>query len=111
MDLNNLILVCIISILTELTTELVIKSTIFFSIRAFLICKSKFLLELLTCGYCFSMWSSLLWCLVFEFTNNFPVILNNTYCNFIVILLISHRFSNIIHGCIDRYFDNRKCIE
>jgi len=110
MALNNLLLVFILVILTELTTELIIKSSILSPIRYYFMFKSKFFMDLLSCGYCFSVWSSLFWCLVFEFTNNFPNILNNLFLNFIVILFISHRFSNILHGLIDRHFDTRKDI-
>lgn len=100
----------ILLLLTELTTELIIKSTIFLPIRIYFINKSKFLGDLLTCGYCFSVWSSMFWCITFYITNNIPMLVLNSFINFVIIWLISHRLSNMLHGAIDRYFDTRKDI-
>jgi hypothetical protein len=103
-------LILILIILVELTTELIIKSTIFLPIRVYFINKSKFLEELLTCGYCFSVWASMLWCIIFYITDNMPILVLNSLLNFGIIWLISHRLSNLLHGAIDRYFDTRKDI-
>lgn len=100
----------ILIILTELTTELLVKSTIFFQLRKALSERSKFLLELLSCGYCFSVWSSLFWCFTFYFFSKVPSLLEPNWLNLLVIWLIVHRGSNLFHGLIDRYFDTRKDI-
>lgn len=97
----------LLALLTESITEILVKSTIFRPIRDKLFSiNNRWITELITCGYCFSFWVSLLVTTVFHLMNpiEFKIL------NFTVIVIITHRLSNIIHGSIDRYFDTRKDI-
>lgn len=87
-------------IFTEAVTELVVKSEIFSPIREFFFNRRenrifKFIHDLLDCGYCFSVWAATLSCiLLFVFNNNFTM--------FLVVSVVLHRLSNVIHFIIDR---------
>jgi len=54
--LEYIILLCLLAIVVEAVTELIIHSVIFEKVRLWLMAKSKFFKELLTCGYCTSFW-------------------------------------------------------
>lgn len=98
----------IIICLTEILTQVIIKGEIFLSIRTFFIEKNIiFLNKLLTCGYCFSFWVSFGISFIFYYTDNLPIILSNNVINFLSVWLLSQRGSNILHGCIDKYFDKK----
>jgi len=51
----------------------------------------SFIHDILDCGYCTSVWSAVLFALFF-LTNSF---------NFIIIVLVIHRLSNVLHFTID----------
>lgn len=96
-----------LAFITEAITYICVNSSIARPVRAFLVSFNyDWLTELVSCGYCSSFWVS--------------VIVNSIYLvyisakfsliKFIVIVIIVHRLSNIIHGSIDRYFDTRKDI-
>jgi hypothetical protein len=99
----------VVSLLVETITELCIKSFIFKPIRAKIFSlNSEFLTELFSCGYCFSVWVALGLNLSIYLVNS--AIYSNSLLILVIVALLSHRISNIIHGSIDRYFDTRKDI-
>lgn len=92
-------------ILTEAVTEVVVKSYFFEPFRKYFFVRqeknlfySKFS-YLLECGYCFSVWAGMFSSIVmFEFYGD--VELSNV--QLIVIGIVVHRVSNILHYLIDR---------
>lgn len=99
--------VLIISLIVESITEMIVKSTLIRPLREALFnLHNEWITELITCGYCSAFWVAL-------FVNIISTLhLPDTFnlLNFIVMVVITHRLSNIIHGSIDRYFDTRKDI-
>lgn len=95
-------------ILTEAITELVVKSELFFPLRAYLHKKGmdngffKWLHELIDCGYCFSVWAG--WTVAL-FLVALDTILISKYFDWILVGLILHRLSNVLHFLIDRLRD------
>lgn len=95
-------------ILTELFTELAIKSVVFRPIRERIKKLCSWLNDLFACGYCFSIWGSygvvLLLGLAYNFTGWYYIDL--TLTGFIV-----HRLSNYLHNFndkwLDKYYDMR----
>ena len=89
-------------ILTELATELVIKSVIFKPIRERIKKLGQWFEELFSCGYCFSFWVAcgvvLLLQLVYDFTGYYWVDLSLTG-------LVVHRLSNYLHNFNDKWLD------
>ena len=89
-------------ILTELITELVIKSIVFKPIRERIKGLHSWLEQLLSCGYCFSVWSSygvvILMGLAYNFTDYYVVDLTLTG-------LVVHRLSNYLHNFVDKWLD------
>jgi hypothetical protein len=88
-------------VLTELLTELVVKSEIFKSFRQFLE-GFTWVSKLVNCGYCFSVWSALLVTLVVG--PRYDVV-SSLFLNYIIISLIVHRSSNVWHNIIDKWTD------
>ena len=109
MLLSDFIVIICSCIVVESITELVIKSFILNKVKSFLMSKSVFLEYLLSCGYCFSYWVTLLVLILLSCFNHLPIILDSLL-NYFFIFFIIQRGSNIIHGSIDRYFDTRKDI-
>ena len=95
----------ILVILTEAITELVVKSEFFFPLRAYLHRKGlgnkffKWVHELTDCGYCFSVWVG---CAIALFLVDMDTVLINKYFDWILVGLVLHRVSNILHFLIDR---------
>lgn len=109
MELLFLILLC--AVVTENITEVIVKSKISFPLRSYVDKKSEnnkyfnLLNELLVCGYCTSFWVSLfLTSMVFYFVE-FTIV--NKVFDFLVFVLVIHRFSNILHFFID-FLDNKR---
>ena len=105
-----LVFVLILSIVVEAITTILRKAEPIQPLVQFFTVRFNFLERLFSCGYCLSFWVSLGCISVYHILVSNPVILvetdtARTALNFIVMLLISHRFSNIIHGSIDKYFD------
>jgi hypothetical protein len=94
-----LCIVFFISLLVEATTNIVTKSQLFLPIRKFLFKKCKLLHDLIDCPYCTSVWVSLFYmCLLYLFFMYLfvsPLIM-------VLLVLVVHRMSNIIHFLIDR---------
>ena len=93
-------------ILTELLTELVVKSEIFKPLRKklpnYVIPFHDWMEELLSCGYCFSVWVAagvvILLQLVYNLTGWYLV-------DLALMSLIVHRLSNYLHNFNDKWLD------
>lgn len=105
-----LLVIMVLAIVTEAITFILRKAEPVQPLVEFLTSKSNFLEKLFACGYCLSFWVALFCTLAYTTIASNTVILietnfGQTAINFILMLLIIHRFSNIIHGSIDKYFD------
>lgn len=89
-------------LLTEILTELVIKSEIFRPVRNFIKSGGPWLKKLSSCGYCFSVWAAVGVVFLFDLTYNLT---RWQWVDFIVISLIIHRLSNYLHNFNDKYLD------
>lgn len=87
--------------LTELITELVVKSEIFKSFREF-VSGFDWLNKLLSCGYCFSVYSA---ALVVFLVGPFYELVSSVFFNYLLTFLIVHRASNVWHNIIDKWTD------
>ena len=95
------ILFCII--LTELITELVVKSEIFRPVREGVFFRlGDWFKKLFTCGYCFSVWAA--FGVVFLTDVSYPLTGHN-YLDLVLFALVVHRLSNVLHNIIDKYTD------
>lgn len=104
--MSEIIIILLISgFITESITKVVVSSVIAEPIRLFIDSRSEFFGELVNCGYCFSFWISLISCLTLIYLGILPVLVNTIVINFIIVLLLIQRLSNIIHGAIDKYFE------
>lgn len=99
--LHDIITIIIFAIVTESIVELVTTGSIFFSIRNWIAKKPylSFVHDLISCGYCFSVWVSGLVTLAYQIT----------FCDMIVIdylitLFLVHRLSNLVHELFSRWF-------
>jgi len=95
-------------ILTELLTELIVKSYFFEPLRKFffvrqekniLLNKISYLLE---CGYCFSVWAAMFSVLLCIYTFDFEYLQYKHILNLLIGGLVVHRLSNVWHFIIDR---------
>ena len=89
-------------ILTELTTELVIKSEIFKPVRNIFFKLGDWFTQLFSCGYCFSLWAAA--GIVF-LTNTSYSLTENNWVNLGLTALVVWRLSNIFHNLIDKFTD------
>lgn len=110
MMVHAIMLSLLIGFLSESITTIIRKADPIRPAVDFVSSKSNFLRDLLSCGYCLSFWVCLfLTTTVATITSNdvlfFEFNFLNKVLNYSVMLIISHRFSNIIHGAIDKYFD------
>ena len=95
-------------LLTELLTELVIKSEITKPARDFIKSRGSWLETLFSCGYCFSVWTAFgvafLLGLAYNLTGWYWV-------DFTLTSLLIHRLSNYLHNfndkILDKYYDTR----
>jgi len=89
-------------LLTELLTELVIKSEITRPVRDFIKSGGSWLKAFFSCGYCFSVWTAFgivfLLGLAYNLTGWYWVDLTLTS-------LLIHRLSNYLHNFNDKYLD------
>lgn len=89
-------------ILTELLTELVIKSEIFKPLRNRIKSWGPWFDTLFSCGYCFSVWAA--FGVVFVSQISYP--LTGTHViDLGITALVVHRLSNILHNVIDKWTD------
>ena len=89
-------------ILTELLTELVIKSVIFKPIRDRLGKLGNWFKELLSCGYCFSVWVAFAVVLSLQLSYNLTGVF---LLDMSLVALITHRLSNYLHNFNDKHLD------
>ncbi len=95
-------------LLTELLTELVIKSEITRPARDFIKSKGSWLKTFFSCGYCFSVWTAFgvafLLGLAYNLTGQYWV-------DFTLTSLLIHRLSNYLHNfndkILDKYYDTK----
>jgi hypothetical protein len=90
-------------VFVEGATELVCKSAIFYNIRNKLSTLHPFFKKLLGCGYCTSVWMSLIpagFLAVKASTSlvYLPVV-------FVLFVVVTHRLSNFLHNINDKHFD------
>jgi len=98
--LRIIIVFLFLVIFTEAITEIITKSELFSPIRKFFFDRrqnklSRFLHDLIDCGYCVSVWIGLFSAYVFIFVDNIIF-------NLFFIGIVLHRLSNILHYLIDR---------
>jgi len=89
-------------VLTEALTELAIKSEIFKPFREAISKHSVWFKELLSCGYCFSVWAALAVILLTEI--HYPVT-GILAVDIGLTVVVVHRLSNILHNVIDKWTD------
>lgn len=89
-------------VFTEALTELIVKSQIFSPARVWLSFQSSFLKELLSCGYCTSVWVALSFTLVSGMVLPFT---GTEILNALVTALVIHRLSNYLHNFNDCWLD------
>ncbi len=94
------ILLCIL--LTELTTELVIKSDIFKPMRNIIFKLGDWFQKLFSCGYCFSVWAA---AAVVLLTDTSYPLTGTHWLDLGLMALVVHRLSNVVHNVIDKYTD------
>ena len=100
--MNSLIQIIFLVFLTELLTELVIKSEIFRPVRNSIFKLGDWFTKLFSCGYCFSVWAAAGVVLI----SNTSYTLTGTYwIDLGLTALVVHRMSNILHNVIDKYTD------
>ena len=91
-------------ILTEAITEIIVKSEFFSPLRARIFKlgqENKFfdwLHSLLDCGYCFSVWASMLVAILFF--RDVPLL--HWSINWFFVAMVLHRLSNLFHNIMDR---------
>ncbi len=89
-------------ILTELLTELMIKSEIFKPLRNWIKSWGSWFDTLFSCGYCFSVWVAPVVVLI----GGISVPLTEyAWLNICMTALVVHRLSNILHNVIDKWTD------
>ena len=94
-------------ILTELLTELVVKSVIFKPVRKY-VSRNAWLNELFHCGYCLSVWVSAGVVFIIGESYDFTGV---SIFDLGLTALIVHRLSNYLHNfndkALDKYYDTR----
>lgn len=94
-------------VLTELLTELIVKSVLFRPIRKY-VSKNEWLHELFSCGYCMSVWMS--FGVVFTIGESYDFTGVSIF-DLGLTALIVHRLSNYLHNfndkILDKYYDTR----
>ena len=88
---------------TEGATELICKSNIFKSFRSKVAALHPFFKELLSCGYCTSVWVATAPAafLAFRLSNSF----GSLVLVFLFLTVVLQRLSNFVHNINDKHFD------
>jgi hypothetical protein len=94
--------VLMVVVLTELLTELVIKSEIFRPVRNVIFKSGDWFKNLFSCGYCFSVWAA---AGVVILTNTSYPLTGSHWLDLGLMSLVVHRLSNVLHNVIDKYTD------
>jgi hypothetical protein len=85
----------------ESLTELLTKSLFFSDFREYLKGRSQFTKDLISCGYCTSVWAAGPFALLLSISQSLmPQLLS-----FFVLWLFLHRAANYLHNINDKYFD------
>jgi hypothetical protein len=93
---NGLIFLTV-TMAVEAFTEIIVNGDIFQDLRGWISRKSPFYGMLVTCGYCLSVWTSML------FAGSIPFkIVPYVVFDYIIKLLVLHRLSNVVHELIIR---------
>lgn len=97
----GLILFILSIVFVEAATELVVKSAIISRPREYIKSKNNFIREMLSCGYCFSVWASFITSLyLFRYLEGV-----NAVVAFLITWISLHRLSNYLHNINDKFFD------
>jgi len=95
-------------ILTELLTELLVKSVIFKPIRDRIKGINGWFKELFSCGYCVSVWAAFGVVLLVQPVYN---LVGTPWVDLPLTALVVHRLSNYLHNfndkILDKYYDTR----
>lgn len=118
--ITTILHLAILGFLGEALTELAIKSSLFLPIRQRIVDNahklplSSFIdwSELVTCGYCFSVWVAIILVTIGSFfmVLTYTAGLVLSFLLFVGYVLAVHRVSNLVHGVIDRHFSTKKDI-
>lgn len=109
MSLSVLFYFIVAVILTEYLTGFIKNATILTSIRVYFKEKSEFLSELLSCGYCLSVWVSFFVTLTLPpFTTDLPSVGKYYLVDFFCSWIMTTSLSNAWHGFRDRYLETYK---
>ena len=86
----------------EAVTEILVESSIFQKPREFVYTRNGFLGELVTCGYCTSVWVSaaVAWLVVFPISPWFVI-------NYIITVFVIDRLSNLLHELNNKWLNRR----
>ena len=115
--LNFIVVLLISSVLTEALVELLVKSDFFSFLRNFFDERAsinrlyEFVSDLLVCGYCTSVWIAFFVSILLIIFNGNIFLFKNNIFNLFFIWIFIHRFSNVIHFCIDFVDNARRCRE
>ena len=90
-------------VFVEGATELVCKSSIFLGIRTKLSALHPLIKQLLGCGYCTSVWMSVVPAGLFAFKVASTIAMMPIM--FMLFLVVIHRLSNFVHNVNDKHFD------
>jgi len=97
MQIQTIIELLVLVIVTEAITNIVVDGVIFDDIRNKIFSKGNFFSKLLSCGYCLSVWSAMLTATVCSFRIGFTIV-----DSYIINVFLIHRLSNILHEVIGR---------
>lgn len=89
-------------VLTELLTELVVKSQIFLPFRKGISKLGGWFEKLIQCGYCLSVWVAA--GVVFLTQTSYPLT-GISWLDLGLMALVVHRLSNVLHNIIDKWTD------
>lgn len=89
-------------LIVEAITELLVESSIFEKPRRFVYARNGFLGELVTCGYCTSVWVSAAVAWIF------PIVISPWFIvNYFVTVFALHRLSNMLHELFSKWLGRR----
>lgn len=89
--MNLVLCILALSLATEASVQLVTQSEILSFVSDWANSGDSFLHRLFRCGYCLSVWASLLWCLIFWLLFSYSLTLA------LFLILPVHRLSNWFH--------------
>ena len=94
---NGLIFLAV-TIAVEAITEIIVNGDIFQDLRGWISRNSPFFGMLVSCGYCLSVWTAML------FAGSIPFkIIDVAVFDYVIKLFVLHRLSNVAHEAIIRF--------